>query len=417
MDIPRKSAARNKLIRRIIVGTIVVVTIPLISMALMRLKPAAPSVERNTVWIDTVKRGPMLRQVRGLGSLIPEEIVYVPATQDGRVERIHVLAGTIVRADTVIIELSNPELQQQTHDAEWGAKAAEADLLNLRAQLESQRLNQRSEAARIQSEYHQAKLQADRDSELFKQGLMPDLNYRLSKVKADELDNRQQVEKERLSVLSDSIEAQIAASKTKVEQARALWRLRQDQLKSLSVRAGISGVLQQVPVQVGQRVTPGTNLAIVVEPTKLKAELKIPETQTKDILIGQRASIDTRNGVIPGVVSRIDPAAREGTVLVDVKLEGELPRGARPDLTVDGTVELERLDDVLYVGRPTFGQSDSTITIFRLVEGTKEAIRVPVKLGRSSVNTIEILEGLSIGDQVILSDMSQWDGHERVVLN
>jgi HlyD family secretion protein len=317
----------------------------------------------------------------------------------------------------VLVELENPELRQQTLDAEWNVKAAESELANLKAQLERERLNQRAQTANLQSQFHKAKLQADRDEVLFKQGLLVELDYRLSKATAEELENRYKIELERLSIMTDSIKAQTASEETKVEKARALFQLRQQQVASLTVRAGVAGVLQQVPAQVGQRVAPGTNLAIVVQPEKLKAQLRISETQAKDIQIGQKAEIDTRNGIIPGRVSRIDPAVQDGTVAVDVRLEGELPRGARPDLSVDGTIELERLSEVVYVGRPAFGQQDTRVGLFKLVKGGNEAVRVQVRLGRSSVNTIEILEGLNVGDEVILSDMSAWDAHDRVRLD
>ncbi len=417
MDIPRKSAARRRLIRRIIYAAIVVIAIPVISVALARLKPAAPSVERATVWIDTVKRGPMLLAVRGLGTLVPEEILWIPATTDGRVEQRLVLPGTQVKPDTVLLILSNPELEQATLDAEWKLKAAEAELKNLRVKLESERMTQQAQAATLESDYRQAKLQADRDSELRRLGLLADLNARLSQAKAEDLSNRARIERKRLEISNEAIEAQIAAQQASVEQLRAFYKLKLSQLEALKVRAGAEGVLQQVPVDVGQRVTVGTNLARVAQPHKLKAVLQIPETQAKDIMIGQVATIDTRNGIIPGRVSRIDPAVQNGTVTVDVKLEGELPAGARPDLSVDGTIEIENLKDVLNVGRPTFGQAHSQVGLFKLDPDGKGATRVQVKLGRSSVNTVEILEGLRIGDQVILSDMSAWDAYDRIRLN
>jgi HlyD family secretion protein len=416
MDVPRPGAARRRLIRRITYGSVVLAAVPLITVGLYRLKPAAPTVERATVWPDTVKRGPMLRQVRGLGTLVPEEILWIPATSDGRVERILVRPGAVVRQDTILLVLSNPELDLAALDAEYQVKAAEAQYTDLRVQLESKRLNQQADVAKIQSEYHQAKLKADRDEALAKEGLLPDLNLKLSKTTAEELSKRNVIEQERLAINHDSVEAQLAVQRTNVDKLRALARLKRSQVGALRVRAGAEGVLQQLPVEVGQRVTAGTILAKVAEPHRLKAELKIPETQAKDVQLGQKAEIDTRNGIIAGRVSRIDPAAKEGTVTVDVKLEGALPLGARPDLSVDGTIEIERLADVVFMGRPAFGQPNTTVSVFKIDPDGKGAARVQVKLGRSSVNSIEVVEGLRPGDQVILSDMSAWDAHERIQL-
>ncbi len=417
MDIPRPDVARKRRLRRVIYGVAGIVLVPLITWGLSTLKPAAPTVEKATVWTDTVKRGPMLIQVRGLGTLVPEEILWIPATTDGRVVRRFVLPGSPVTADTVVLELTNPELEQLALDAEWQLRAAQAQLNSLKAQLESQLLDQKAAAATVQSEYQQAKLNAEKDEELAKLGLGASLNVKLSKAKAEALTTRNAIEQQRLQVSSDSVKAQLDAQKARVEQLRALYELKRTQLDSLRVRAGAEGVLQELPVEVGQRVTAGTILAKVAQPTRLKAQLKIPETQAKDVQIGQVASIDTRNGIIPGSVMRVDPAVQNGTVTVDVKLEGALPKGARPDLSVDGTIEIERLRDVLYVGRPAFGQPNSTVGIFKLEAGGKEATRVQVKLGRSSVNTIEILSGLQVGDQVILSDMSAWDAFNRIRLN
>jgi HlyD family secretion protein len=417
MDIPRKEAARRKRIRQILFGAVALAAIGLVTMGLARLKPAAPSVERATVWLDTVKRGPMLRQVRGLGTLVPEDILWIPATTDGRVEQRLELPGVEVKPDTILIVLSNPELQQELLDAEWRLRAAQAELENLKVRLESERLTQQAAAATVESQANTSKLQADRDAELNRLGLIADIQARVSMATAMDWANRDKIEKKRLDIGVEAIRAQIAVQQATVEQLRAFYDLKKSQVEKLKVRAGVSGVLQQVPVEVGQRVTVGTNLARVVQPEKLKAELKIPETQAKDVAIGQRADVDTRNGIIPGRVSRIDPAATQGTVTVDVKLEGPLPAGARPDLSVDGTIEIEKLNDVLYVGRPTFGQPNSQVTLFKLDAEGKGATRVPVKLGRSSVNTIEILEGLRVGDQVVLSDMSAWDAYDRIRLN
>ncbi len=416
MDIPRTGVARRRLIRWIVFGTVALTAVAAITVVLARLEPAAPSVDRNTVWVDAVKRGPMMRQVRGLGTLVPEEILYIPAPTDGRVNRIHVLPGALVTAGTVLVELESPELRQQAVDSEWNVQSAEAELADLKATLERERLNQLAQTANLQSQLETAKLRADRDEGLFKQGLVVELDYRLSRASADELANRFTIEQQRLQIMKGSIQSQLAVKETSVRKARALSQLRVQQVASLKVRAGVAGVVQQVPAQVGQRVAPGTNLAIVVQPEKLKAQLRIPETQAKDILIGQSAEVDTRNGIIPGRVSRIDPAVQDGTVAVDVRLDGELPKGARPDLSVDGTIELERLNDVLYVGRPAFGQANTRVSLFKLVKDGKEAVRVQVSLGRTSVNEIEIKEGLRLGDQVILSDMSASDAHNRIRL-
>jgi HlyD family secretion protein len=416
MDIPRESAKRQKRIRRIIYSILGLLAIASVTLGLSRLKPAAPSVDKATVWIDTVKRGPMLLEVRGLGTLVPEEILWIPATSDGRVVS-RLLPGVHLKADTVILELKNPELEQAALDAEWQLKAAEAEYNSLKAQLDSQLLDHRAAAATVQADYRQAALNAEKDAALAKAGLAAELNSKLSQAKADELTTRNQIEQDRLAVSAASAKAQLEAQKAKVEQLRALYELKRAQLDRLKVRAGDEGVLQEVPVEVGQQVTVGTILAKVAQPTRLKAELKIPETQAKDVQIGLLASVDTRNGLISGHVMRIDPAVQNGTVTVDVKLEGELPKGARPDLSVEGTIEIENLKDVIYVGRPAFGQPNSTVGIFKLDEEGNGAARVQVKLGRSSVNTVEILDGLKPGDRVVLSDMSTWDAFNRIRLN
>lgn len=417
MDVPRPHVAKQKRKRRIIIIAASVLGLIVITFALSRLKPAVPSVDRSTVWVDTVKRGPMVRQVRGLGTLVPEQIRWIAANTEGRVEKIVVWPGTSVEPDTVILELSSPELEQTANDAESKAKAAEAELTTLRATLQRELLDQESTTARVHSEYEQAKMERQTNDELAKNGLVSDLTYKTSKVKEAELANRDEIENKRLAFSRDSIEPQIASKQAAVDQAKQLAVLKLDQVQALHVKAGLSGVLQQLPVQVGQRVKVGDNLARVADPTKLKAQVKIAETQAKDILIDQKAVIDTRNGVVNGHVVRVDPAVEQGTVTVDVAIDGDLPKGARPDLSVDGTIELERLDNVVYVGRPAFGQENNTVGIFKLVAGSSEAVRTPVKLGRSSVNTIEILNGLEPGDQVILSDTSSMDAHERIRLN
>lgn len=417
MDVPRTGAARKRLIRRIILAAVVLCAIPLITWGLSRMKPAAPSVDRATVWIDGVKRGPMLRQVRGLGTLVPEEILWIAATTDGRVEKIVLRPGVNVKADTVLLELSNPDLSLSALDLEWQVKSAEANYTDLKVRLESQRLQQLSATQQVKSDFVQASLQSDRDEKLAKEGLTPDLNLKLSKAKAEELQHRYNVEELRLKTYPEMIAAQLIVQKVTIDKLRAAYELKKKQVDELKVRAGAEGVLQEMTLQVGQRVTPGILLAKVAQPWKLKAELKIAETQAKDIELGQKAEIDTRNGFIPGHVVRIDPAVVNGTRTVDVKLDGDLPAGAVPDLSVDGTIELERLADVVFVGRPVFGQPNSLVTLFRLEAEGKEASRVQVKLGRTSVNTIEIVEGLKVGDQVVLSDMSAWDSHNRIRLN
>jgi len=417
VDIARPSRAREKRIKRIAYGSAGVVAILLITLGLSRLKPAAPSVERSTVWIDTVKRGPMLRQVRGLGTLVPEEIRWIPAQTVGRVERRVIEPGAEVKPDSVIVVLSNPELELQALEADSQLRATEAQLAELKVRLQSQRLDQEANAARIQAEFAQAKMRAETDAQLAGQGLIADLTAKLSKVAADELGNRDRIERQRLEIAQEAVEAQIRVQEASVEQARNLARLRRSLVEGLRVKAGIHGVLQLIAVEVGQSVAVGTNLARVAQPDKLKAVIRIAETQAKDVVPGQSAQVDTRNGIVEGRVMRVDPAVQNGTVTVDLALTSELPKGARPDLTVDGTIELERLADVLFVGRPAQGQAESLITLFRLQEGTSEANRVKVKLGKSSVNTVEILDGLKVGDQVVLSDTSAWDAFDRIRLN
>jgi HlyD family secretion protein len=417
MDIARPSRAREKKIRRILLGSAGLVAALLITLGLSRLKPAAPSVERATLLIDNVKRGPMLREVRGLGTLVPEEIRWIPAATEGRVERIVVQPGSRVKADTVILELSNPEVEMQSLDAQSQLRGADAQLAELKVRLESARLDQQATVARVQSEAHQARLQADADDQLADQGLVADIQRKKSRAAADELVKREAIESQRLDISSDSTRAQLAVQEATVDQRRAEARLRRNQFQALHVRAGLDGILQQVPVEVGQRVTPGTNLARVAQPEKLKAVVKVAETQARDVQLGQKANVDTRNGVIAAHVSRVDPAVQNGTVTVDLALDGQLPKGARPDLSVDGTIEIERLEDVLFVGRPAQAQPDGLVTLFRLDESGREATRVKVQLGHSSVSTIEVRDGLKVGDQVVLSDMSAWDAYDRVRLN
>ncbi len=416
MDIQRPSNARAKKIRRIIYGTTGLLLIGGVTYGLSKLRPAAPTVERATIWTDEVKRGPMLREVRGLGTLIPEDIRWIPAQTDSRVDRWVLRPGAIVTPNSIIMELSDPTLQREALDAEFQLKGAEADYANLRVQVESDLMNQKAAEAAVRSDYEQARLQHDVDEKLFKEGIGSGHIRSLSRVKEEQLAIRVQLEGERTRIAADSAKARLAAQQAKIDEQKALYQLKKSQVEALHVRAGINGVLQLVPVEVGQHVLPGTNLARVADPKKLKAEIKIAETQAKDVAIGLKAAIDTRNGIVNGRVSRIDPAVLNGTVTVDVAITDPLPQGARPDLSVDGTVEIENLKDVLFVGRPVHGQSDSTVGIFKLVEDGSEAIRVNVKLGRSSVNTIEVVNGLKVGDKVILSDMSQWDTFDRIRL-
>jgi len=419
MDIQRPaSVAQSKKRRQITYGVAGLVVIGLVSVFLARLQPAAPTVERATVWVDTVKRGPMLRQVRGLGTLVPvdEARRWVPASTQGRVERIILRPGVQVTPDTVVLELSDPQVQQALNDADQQLRASEADFNSLKARLDAETLNQRAQAAIVKADFQNAQTEREMNEGLAKDGLVSNLVLRQSVVRAESLKTRDSIETDRLKVSEQSARAQLASAQALVDQRKSNLALRRQQVDQLRVRAGMAGVLEQVPVEVGQQVAPGTNLVRVADPTRLKAELRIAETQAKDLTIGQIASVDTRNGIIAGKVIRIDPAATNGTVTVDVALEGELPRGARPDLSVDGTIELERLDNVLYVGRPAFGQEQSTVGLFRLDKATGEAARAQVQLGRSSVNTIEILGGLAEGDEVVLSDMSAWDQFDRIRL-
>jgi HlyD family secretion protein len=394
---------------------VLAVLIPSITIALKRLQPAAQSVERSTVWPDTVKRGEMIRNVRGLGTLVPEDIVSIPATTDGRVER-KLLAGIQVKPETVLLELTNPELQAATVDAEWQVKSAEAAYTDLKVRLESQRLDQEAALATTLSNYNAARLRADRDESLYKEGLIVELNWKISKASAEDLNNRYAIDKRRLDGSDESIAAQLASQQTRIEQLRAAYQLKKSQVDALKVRAGTQGVLQQVMVEVGQRVAQGTPLAKVVQPWRLKAALQIQETQAKDVMIGQPVQIDTRNGIVAGKVTRIDPSVLNGTRTVDAAILEALPPGAVPDLSVEGTIELERLKDVMYVGRPVFGQAQSTVSLFRLGLDGRMATRAQVKFGRTSVTFIEVLEGLRVGDQVLLSDMSAYDGQDRIEL-
>jgi HlyD family secretion protein len=416
MDIARPSNAKQKRIRRAVYAGAGLLAVVLVTVGLSRLRPAAPTVDAATLWPDTVKRGPMVREVHGLGTLTPEDIRWIPATTTANVDTIVVRPGTTVKADTVILELSNPQLEQQLQDARLKLQSAEAALASLRVQMANDLLTLRATAASISADYNKAKMTVEKDKELFSRGIaVSALQLQLEQTDADQLAVRDQIAKDQIASHDDSAKAQIAVQQSTVDQARAVLALTQREHDDLKVRAGIDGVLQLVPVEVGQQVAPGTNMARVANPSRLKAEVKIAETQAKDIQIGQKASIDTRNGIVPGLVSRIDPSVQNGTRTVDVSLQGELPKGAVADLSVDGTIELERLNDVLYVGRPAFGQEQSTVTLFK-VDADGNASRVQVKLGAESVSSVQILSGLNVGDRVILSDMSAWDAFDRIKL-
>jgi HlyD family secretion protein len=406
---------RQKRRRQLALAAAGVVALLAVTAAIYSLEPAALPVEREKVWTDTVERGEMVRQVRGPGTLVPQEVRWVPARTEGRVEW-RAQPGIEVAADTVLLELTNPELQQEVESADLELRSARAEYDNLRAQLASSLLEREAQLAAVAADLEAARLEADANAELAAGGLIPDITLKRSLLQTRQLEEQVAIERQRLAKAREAVEAQLAARRAQVAQAEAVWRLRRSQVGSLEVRAGIAGVLQEVPVEVGQRVAPGTILARVARPDSLKAELQIPETQAKDVTVGQMAAIDTRNGVVRGRVVRIDPAVRNGYVTVDVAMEGPLPKGARPDLSVDGTIQIERLDDVLHVGRPAYGESGATIQLFKVVGDGDEAVRVDVALGRASVNTIEVVSGLEEGDVVILSDPSAWDGHDRLKL-
>lgn len=418
MDIARPEFKERKRRRQIVIASIVVLVVGVLTVLVYRLRPAAPVVERGTVWTDTVKRGSMLRQVRGIGSLMPsqESVLQIPAETDATVVRIRMLPGSLVKPDTILLDMSNPQVEQAAVDAHLQWKAAEAEYQSERMKLESDLMNQKAGAATVKADFTQAELQSQTDKALYDLGVISGLAYKASKGKADELTIRNGLEDQRLVSGQKAMDSQLAEEQAKVEQMRVLAELKQKQLDALKVRAGIEGVLVELPLHVGEHVLPGTMLAKVVQPDHLMAELKIAETQARDVQIGEPASVDTHNGVIAGTVMRVDPAVQNGTVTVDVKLTGDLPKGARPDLSVDGTIDLERLENVLYVGRPAFGQENSTISLFKLETDGRDAVRVPVKVGRASVNSIQVLDGLHEGDTVVLSDMSRWDNTDRIRL-
>jgi HlyD family secretion protein len=418
MDISRPDLKAKKRKRQVVTIAVAVVVLAVVTFFVMRLKPASPTVDRSVVWQDTVKRGPMVVQVRGLGTLVPREdaIRQIPAQTEATVTRIHVLPGSTVKPDTILLELSDPKLTQEEIDAELSLRESKADLSNIQVKVQSDLMAQKSAAATVTADYNQAERQAKTDKTLYSLGVVSGLTYNASQGKADELSTRNKLSEETVSINEKAIESQLAVQKAKVAQAQAIYDLKKQQLDALKVRAGIAGVLTDLPMAVGQHVAIGTMVAQVVQPNQLKAQLKIAETQARDILIGQPASIDTHNGIAEGTVSRIDPAVQNGTVTVDVQLTGALPAGARKDLSVDGTIDMQRLKDVLYVGRPAFGNEKSTITLFRLDPDNKGAVRVPVKVGSVSVNAIQVLEGLHEGDSVILSDMSRYDTTDRIRL-
>lgn len=416
MDIIREQKPKkNKRIAQISAAIIILV---LVTVGLRSLKPAAPSVERATVWTDTVQRGTMVRQVRGPGTLVPENNRLITAVTAGRIEQRYMLAGAEIDSSTVILRLSNPDVEVQLLQSQQQLSQAEAQLITLRSSLATQRLTQEGVVAQIRTQYLDAKRVYDQNQRLFERNpdLVAEAELARSRELAEELETRLRLEEERLEVLESSVEEQVQAQESQVERLKAIVQFNTERLSSLEVVAGVSGVLTELPVQEGEWVQAGGTLARVVQPGRLKAEIRIPQTQAQDIVVGQVAYIDTRNDTIEGRVARIDPAVQGGTVTIDVALPDDLPRSARTDLSVDGTVEIERLDDVTYVGRPAYGQANSRVGMFKLVEDGNYAVRVNVQLGRSSVNEIEVEEGLQPGDIVILSDMSQWDGFERVRL-
>ena len=428
MDIQRKNVGRNKAIRWTIIGIVTVGVVLGLFFWVKGLKPAAPPAEMSALWPDTVKRGPMVREVRGLGTLVPEDTMLITANTDARIERILIKPGTPVKADSLVMVMTSPELQTALLDAQYLLKASQADFENLKVTLEKALLDMQSAAAQTKGDMENAKLQADRDQTLAKDGLVSEIDAKISATKAQQLAEQYQLQLKRLEINSKADEAQLAAAKVKVDQLEGEYSLKKSQVNQLNVRAGFYGMLEALPapltqVEEGQKVLAGTPLGKVAQPSHLKAELKIAETQVKDIAIGQPAVIDTRlagggsNGLIEGRVSRIDPSILNGTVTVDVALKGQLPQGARPDLSVDGTIQLEKLDDVVFVGRPVFGQENSSVQLFKIEPDGKYANKVKVAFGRSSVNTIEIKSGLSVGDRVILSDMSNFDQYDRIKLN
>jgi HlyD family secretion protein len=414
MDIPRPELKRQKRLRQIGIGGAVAVVLAIATVVLARLEPAAPTVARAAVWVDTVREGEMLRQVRGPGTLVPREIRWIAAQTSGRIERVFVRPGAVVEPDTVLAEMSNPDLMREADEARYELEAARAELTELELRLRSEALDQRAAVAAAKAAYEGARLQAEAE---LAAGVVPALKVRRSELLAEELKTSLDIEQERLAQFGASVNAQIVARKARLAQDENAFARVQEQVQSLKVRAGLGGVVQQVLSEEGETVALGANIARVARPDELQAELRVPETQARDVQLGQLVSVDTRNGLVEGRVARIDPAVREGTVQVDVDLTGKLPQGARPDLSVDGTIEIERLPRVVFTGRPAYGQPNSTIGLFKLIEDGRYAVRVPVEVGRTSVNSVEVLQGLAVGDQVILSDTSAWDDADRIRLN
>lgn len=417
MDVKREGVGKKKMIRRVLILVVIAATTGLAGWRISLLKPAVPTVPASTVWPDAVKRGPMVREVRGLGTLVPEDMLWIQAAFDAQVSKIPIRSGDDVNPNTVVLVLTNPQMEADTVDFEWQIKQAEANLADLRVRLQSQAFDQQALVATSQGELRQAEIHKDKEEQLYKANLEPEINVRLAVARWEQAASRHQMEKQKLDIMKESVTAQIEAQKVQIEKLRASYRLKKKQVDELTIRAGIRGKMQEMTLQIGQRVKPGDVLAKVAQPRKLIARLQIPETQAKDILVGQRAKIDTRNGIIDAQVMRIDASIVNGTRTVDCKLLGRLPQGAVPDLSVDGTVELERLDNVLFVGRPVFAQPNGTGSLFKFDEDGKGAARVPVRFGRASVNTIEVVDGLKEGDRVILSDMAAQDAYERIRLN
>ncbi len=417
MDVKREGVAKKKMIKRIIILTLTVAAVGVISWQLSKLKPAAPTVERATVWIDSVKRGPMVRDVRGLGTLVPEDIIQIPALFDSQVAKIEARSGDDVKPNAILLVLSNPDMEEQADDLQWQVKAADAQYKDLKVRLQSGTFDQQSVVESTLSDMKQAELTKDRDQELLKLNLKADMDVKLSVANWEKLVGKYKIEKQKLEILQQSVDAQLENAQVSIDKLKAQWALKKKQVDELTIRSGIAGKMQEMTLQVGQKVKPGDVLAKVAQPWKLMARLNIAETQAKDILLGQKAEVDTRNGIVSGHVIRIDASIVNGTRTVDCKLDGALPPGAVPDLSVDGTIEIERLADVVFVGRPVFGQPNSSVSLFKLEDDGKGADRVTVKLGRSSVNTIEVVDGLKVGDQVILSDMSAQDTNPRIRLN
>jgi HlyD family secretion protein len=417
MDIARPpEVALKRKRRQIMIGVAALLFVIVTTVVLGRLEPAAPTVDAGPLWIDTVKRGTMLRNVRGVGVLVPDEIRYITALTDGNVERVLVKPGTPVTADTVLVELSNPQTEQAALTAELDLRTAKANYDVLKADLERDLLAQRVQTASVAADAAQAAMDRDANEAMAKAGLISAIVLKQFQMRAQTAAAREKMEQQRLAATERTLAVRLEVQQAEVQRRQTMATLRKSEALGLKVRAGVAGVLQELPVEVGQRITPGTNLARVADPTRLRAQLQVAETQVKDVTIGLKAEIDTRTGIIAGRVMRIDPAARNGTVTVDVALDGDLPRGARPDMSVDGTIELERLDNVLHVGRPAFGQEQAKISLFKLSPDGTEATLTPVELGRSSVNAIEVRGGLREGDRVVLSDMGQWDGYDRLRL-